>query len=352
MDMGITLWVMDENLEVVRIISTFQTLIWHSKWFLPGDFYLVCSDEYRELAAGANDPLKVRYLFRPDSRYVGRVDYTIFDNKMLHVRGRFLEGLIGFRWERLRLEYAGSVETVIHDIVRNNCIDNRPIDHLIMGENLDRGEYITAELFGRNISEYLYRDIAEVHSNSYAIHYDRDIQRLIFNVVWGLDRTQEQTVNDWCLFGQQWNNVISERYEASTDYPNFALVYSGDQPEDEMVEEVDVRQPGEELREIVVMARDIRRNQVADMQGALRERGYRHLAENGKFENIFADVRTLPNMPYSLGDIVSVRHERTGIVFYLRITEEREILESGRIEKKITFGNRQGGIMSAIRGGM
>jgi len=345
-----TLWILDENLMTVDVISQYESLAWEKKWFVAGGFQVVAADKYESLTAGKRDPTKVRYVYRPDSDYIGRIDNITYDDGKIIARGKFLEGLLAFRAETFRMTYSGPVEAVARDIVNQNCIANKPIPYLTLGVNKNAGESVNATLFGRVILDYLL-EMASVYGNSYNIKYDRTLHKLVFDVLWGIGRTQDQVVNEWCLFGQQWGNVISEQYETNTDYANFATVYGEGEDANRIYDTVDIRAPGEELREISVDARDLRQGDLslADYKATLRDRGLKKLGEQGKYENILADVRVSSDMPYSLGDIVAYRHERTGVVFNLRITEEKETYDGKSYVRKVTFGERQGGVMAAVK---
>ena len=343
------LWVLDESFNTVMIISQFN-ISWTKRWYDIGEFYLSIIDTYSETTAGILNPTKVRYIFRRDSNYIGRIDNIIYEDGLININGKFLENMLNFRTDYDYVNYRGTLEDVAFQIVNNNSIINKPIAYLVLGENKNKGSYINASIFGKKIGEYLYT-LSDIYENSYNIKYDPLQHKIVFNVLWGLDRTQQQTINEWCLFGQQWGNVYSESYETNTDYANYAIVLGEGEGVSRKKLIIDLRKSDEELREILVDARDLQSNDLTneEYEDKLRQRGLQQLAEQGLFENMLANVRISPNMPYSLGDVVSVRHTRTGFVFNMRITEEIESTDGNTIEKRISFGKRQGGVMTAIK---
>ena len=40
---------------------------------------------------------------------------------------------------------------------------------------------------------------------------------MVFRAIEGIDRTQAQNINEWCVFSGELGNVNSERYETNTD---------------------------------------------------------------------------------------------------------------------------------------
>ena len=256
------LWVLDESFNTVMIISQFN-ISWTKRWYDIGEFYLSIIDTYSETTAGILNPTKVRYIFRRDSNYIGRIDNIIYEDGLININGKFLENMLNFRTDYDYVNYRGTLEDVAFQIVNNNSIINKPIAYLVLGENKNKGSYINASIFGKKIGEYLYT-LSDIYENSYNIKYDPLQHKIVFNVLWGLDRTQQQTINEWCLFGQQWGNVYSESYETNTDYANYAIVLGEGEGVSRKKLIIDLRKSDEELREILVDARDLQSNDLTN----------------------------------------------------------------------------------------
>lgn len=332
-----SLWLLDEDFKLVRVINKYKSLQWRTSWYDVGRWELVLS--------GVIDDFK--YVYRADSDYVGVLEWVKVNDGIISYSGRFAESLLDYRISTDRKNYAGKLEEVVRLVVADNAITNKPIKGLKLGVNVSRGGTVNANMFGRNILTYLL-ELSEVYNISYNIKYVVG-QGLIFNMLTGLDRTQSQTVNDWCIFSHEFSNVLTGEYSVNRNYYNFAHVYGEGEDVNRVYVTVDKRKSGEALREIFVDARDLRKEALntTDYEKLLKERGEQKLAERGEVENISAKIKLTENMVFNLGDVVAYKH--MGRAFPLQITAIDERHELGNVEKIVSFGKEKGGVMTAIK---
>ena len=104
-------------------------------------------------------------------------------------------------------------EAVLRQMVSDLAVTpaGRKIDHLALGASGGLGEEITGQVTGDVLSEKLW-DICAEQELSLRITLDYDTDALLFTVWQGLDRTQEQSVNAWAVFSDDFENVLSSEY--------------------------------------------------------------------------------------------------------------------------------------------
>lgn len=173
---------------------------------------------------------------------------------------------------------------------------------------------------------------------------------LVFEVWKGKDRRDSQTENSWAIFSNSFFNIRNVVYNRnSSSYRNYAYVAGEGEGEDRITVTVDLRQGGEERKELWVDARDIRRqddngNEITldDYKALLAQRGKEKLAQYRKVEIVNSSIDPHANLEYKrdfdLGDLCTYINTEIGIATDKRITEIIETYEGGAEELTVTFG--------------
>jgi len=336
------IYILNDKFDMVDIIDDYKYLMWDMAFYKSGFFEMRA--DIRHLTALTTG----RYVYRNDSNYTGRIDTVAIDGQIVTISGRFLESLLDFRVDALGRTHTDPVETAMINILRDNSEGNRAIQGLEIKAGLGRGATGTFTAFGKSIAEYFY-ELAEAYDLSFNVKYNQDAKSMTFNVIDGIDRTQFQTVNSWCIFSRDFDNVMDEYFEMNTDYANFAYVFG----ENSASVIIDKSRSGER-REIFVDASDLRREEgmsEAVYTALLRQRGYEKLAEAGRFETVGFTVTKDHSMPFGLGDIVTYKQPNLNKTYDLRVTEIREIHEKGNIKRNIVLGKNKPGVVQTIRKG-
>jgi len=344
------IYILDADFNAIDVIDDYEYLVWDMAFYKNGFFEL--NAPVTRLPSIANGV----YVYRSDSAYTGRINTYSIEGKMVVASGFFLEGMLDFRAGLTGQSFTGCVETAMLNLVRDNCIQSRAIPYLSLGADGQRGGTGTFTAFGRSLSRYFY-ELAEAYGISYNIICKPADQTMVFRAIEGVDRTQAQNINEWCVFSGELGNVNSERYETNTDYPNIAYVYGESKtdsagaalPRVSVV--VDVSGDGEK-RELFVDAGDIRKeNGVSDAayKELLRQRGIERLAEEGRYETIDFTIAPDTDMVFGLGDICTYKHILTGQVHHLRITEIKETHEKNGMKRNIVLGRYNLGVVETLR---
>ena len=341
--------VLDRDFSVLGVIDGFETLIWRRKYTACGDFELHCSDAYfQSLRDGA-------YLYRSDRPELGLLQETVFSRsetgaKKAVAKGNFAEALLSDRVFGTVYDYSGKAEAVLRQMVNDLAIApaGRKIGHLALGASGGLGEEITGQVTGDVLSEKLW-DICAEQALSLRITLDYDTDALLFTVWQGLDRTQEQSVNAWAVFSDDFENVLSSEYRVDPSArKTFAYVAGEGEGAERVVEEVAL-EGADVRRELYVDARDISKTQEdgtalsdADYRALLRQRGLEALSEYEAVDAASCQIDGGGNLvygrDYDLGDLCTYVDHEHGILTEARITELTETYENGAAEVSAVLG--------------
>lgn len=344
--------VLDENFETLGSIPLFRTLIWTRRYEKLGCFELYTSKDYFELLNAG------RYLYRNDADELGVIDevnYSQDENggRESYAKGNFAERLLTDRVIESTVTLTGNVETAMRSLVERTAIipteKDRRIEHLRLGELSGITGMIQMQTTGDNLSEKLY-EIGNTREISHRVRYDYLTNDLAFEVWQGKDRRDSQTENSWAIFSNSFYNIRNVIYNRNSNaYKNFAFVAGAGEGTDRVIVTVDVRQPGEERKEIWVDARDLQQKDSAgnpipesDYISQLKQRGREKLAEYRKVETINSGIDFNANLVYKkdfdLGDYCTYVNTEINIATDKRITEIMETYEGGATEISVTFG--------------
>ena len=346
------LTVLDANFDTIGTIPLFRTLIWIRRYDKPGSFELyVSKDFFHMLNVG-------RYLYRNDADELGivnEVNYTQDENgdREAYAKGYFAEILLHDRVIENTVALTGSIETVMRDLVTQKAISpsdgGRAVKHLRLGRISGLQEALKVQATGDNLGEKLY-EIGNAHEASHRIRYEYLTNDLVFEVWQGKDRRDIQEENSWAVFSNSFYNIRNVAYNRNTSsYKNFAFVAGAGQGVGRAVITVDLRQPGEERKELYVDARDLQQedgdgNRIPDEEyrAQLAQRGMEKLAEFRKVETVSIGIDPNANLVYKkdfdLGDYCTYINTEIGIATDQRITEVMETYEGGAMELSVTFG--------------
>jgi len=344
--------VLDKNFETIGSIPLFRTLLWTRRYEKLGCFELYTSKDLFPLLNQG------KYLYRNDAEELGvisEVNYSQDENgtREAYAKGNFAECLLGHRVVTPGISLTGTVESAMRELVETYAISpsdsSRAIQNLTLGGLSGITDTVDMQVTGDNMSEKLY-DIGNAFGISHRVRYDYLTNALIFEVWQGKDRRDSQTENSWAVFSNSFYNIRNVIYNRNdVNYKNFAYVAGEGEGADRVVIEVDLREEGEERRELYVDARDLRRQDdngktiaLDTYKAQLAQRGKEKLSEYRLVETVNSSVDYLANLvykvDYDLGDYCTYINTEIDVVAEKRITEVMEVYEGGSTELTITFG--------------
>lgn len=358
--MSVRLLALDEDFNILGDVSLFRSLIWTRRYTRLGMYELHTSREgFALLQRG-------KYLYRNDADELGLIEesgYSINENgsRDAYCKGYFAEKLLADRVLDAAFHLSGNLESSMRAMTGRYAISpadpERKIPHLKLGKIEGLSQKVACQRTGASLSDALY-DIGNSFGVSHRVRYDFQTNDLLFEVWQGKDRRDCQTENSWALFSDSFCNVRNAVYNKNVaDYKNFAYVAGEGEGAERVIAAVDLRQAGEERRELYVDARDLSRDDgngnatpMADYLELLRQRGREKLALCRAAETVDGGVDPHANLAYrkdfDLGDLCTYTNLEIGVTVDRRITEITETYEGGKMTLDVTFG--EGG-MATVR---
>lgn len=341
-----TLWILDENLNSVKVVDVYKSFIWTDRYNEKGDFELYIPMGFVNLS----DYRKEYYLWNSDSEHLMileslNISSDTEEDVCLAITGQSLESLLTRRvvWKKTSFKATGSGETrvkpnlqngikkLLNDNIINPEIPARKINNFVFEASNDpRITSLTfeAQYFGEDLYTIIHNLCVE-NEIGFKITLNSAGQ-FVFKLYKGIDRSYAQTVNPYVIFSPKYDNLISSSYLDSVQtLKNVALVAgeSIDDPanEDETIRETYVVNTlsditGIHRREIYVDASGISRDMGEEdklteeqYQAHLRQKGIDALIENCEIEAFEGEVNDRImykyGQDYFLGDVVQIVNE-------------------------------------------
>lgn len=332
------------NLEITldAVCDSFSSLLWDIEYYSCGAFEVYISATPENLN-----------IFRT-GKIVGRSDdknhYGIIEKIQLKadaengdyltISGRFLMCLL----ERRIIVYTINVtsdtpyKNIVRTAVNDNCMlfgDDREITGLKFGDfSGDCWEKTTQlQVSYENLMEWIYR-ICEIVGGTANIRLRKENGSfsLVFELSQGTDRSILQNENPQIIFSDTYNNLLSFDYVLDcTEYSNFAYIFGqgeGSEHKRATLYNGDKLPTRYDRYEIYVDARDVA-NEFEQPNGnvkpgtdeqyaeLLKERGkekFMPVTEKSESTIAMNDKQYQYNKDYFLGDFVTVKHQRFGLV--------------------------------------
>lgn len=361
----------DTTFDSIGEVNQYESLIWPDKFNGFGTFELWApiTEENSQYFKKGN----ILWCGGDNAAVVEIVKSEIDENgtKTYNVKGRTLEMLLTTRiiWGTYNAVNKDA-STAMYEIVNQNCVNpsnaNRKIPYLKLAEDLKFGGKITYQKTGGEVYDSL-STIASTYDLGFGVLFKPKTKELIFEVVEGVDRTVEQSVNDPVEFSTELEDLLSSSYYTNDqDVKNVAFVQgeeSGSLRKSVTSGEADSKGFGR--RELYVDARDLQSTSVdengeeqnlspTEYTQALTQRGDDKLSECKTTETFEAQIRVFGDVQYEFGadykkgDKVTVRDEQLNVVVSARITEVQEEFDD-EYALVLTFGYSYPTIMQKVK---
>lgn len=331
------IWVLDENLEVIDIVETFNSFIWTDRYNEYGDFELRISIDDRSVKALRID----RYLQNRDSDHLMiidtlEIDSDAEDGTYLVVTGKSLESILGRRivWGLKVLD--GNLQKGIKSLLDENIITpsnaDRKINNFVFEESSDpiiTELSIKAQYTGDNLYDVIHT-ICEEQNLGFKITLN-DSKQFVFELYSGKNRSYSQSENPYVIFSPKFDNLLSGNYiESKAAWKNVTLVGGEGEGTERRYTAVG-NVSGLKRRETFTDARDI--SSTTEDGGTissdeyislLRQRGKEKLSENIDVMSFEGEAEMTQMFRYGVdffnGDVVQLEDEY-GHEVTARITE-------------------------------
>ncbi len=339
--------VYDINLMRQGVIDVYRSLIWTRKYKEAGTVELHAALNSRNIKLLQKGHI-VTMTGSVESAVIEGVAADDFSSEIT-ATGRMLSSGLSRRGIKTVVNVADAVyEDVMRQLVDISAIRvENPLPRLALGERKGLGGRVTLQVSYKDLYTYLTK-LSACSNLGFRIRGDYKEKRFYFEVYEGIDHSQDQRGNKRVIFSEIYRNLSKTTFTTnSQNYKTHAVVFGDGEGLERTVAEavIDPNLTGWERREVMVDARDIKRDGLTEEQykAALIQRGTEKLAEYGIVECL--ETVTLPNVnfkykeDYDLGDIVTVNKKAWGIKTDKRITEIQEVYENGGLSIVPTFGN-------------
>lgn len=358
------LFVLDKSFEVVSLCDTFSSLIWTERYSGYGDFELYLP------ASMANINMFPRgfYLWlieppvldkngrkietRNDVMIIEKTELStdIEDGDQLVISGRSLEALLLRRVIPKKVKYESTDPREIIKIILNENIvkpseSARKIPNFKIAidssQQLDPKDKRSYEFDG----DYVY-DAIKTICDDYDWGFSLDLKSddhwktsyLVFSIVYGTDRSYEQTDNPYMVFSPKFDNLISsDTTEDDTEFFNSAYVASSEETKDNKTRRLikyvanNTGRSGWDIRETFYTDSDVKLNDADnnprpdhDIYPELEKYGRDELKAQKSNDSFNAEIALLESVQYhrdyDIGDIIQFDNAY-GVNKTARITE-------------------------------
>jgi hypothetical protein len=223
--------ILDNNYNVIKVLDTFDSLIWNTRYNDVGDFQLKCDKkQFKYMKEG------YKILNMEDDEYLGnieglevRTDERTKKNT-LTVTGRFEESIL-YRRVVMKGVYSQSIEPAefVNLLIDRNAINpeepERVINNLVVGTKpFSIYGPIAYESVYSNLLDTIIR-VMKAAEMGFKMDINIDTGARVFNMYNGLDRTQGQTSNVPVVLSKNFDNILTSEYEKYTkDYKNVVYI--------------------------------------------------------------------------------------------------------------------------------
>lgn len=367
--------VRNTNLEIIGIIDTAKSVIWHKVYYGVGDFeiYAQATTQHIDLLKRGN------YITRIDDDEVGiieRIDITQDAQNGLTIAasGRFAKSLLDRRiiytlYGKLNNPtiLRGNVESAARALVVNNAIScsfntKRNMAILQLGSHSGSTKIIVDEA-GMATQKQVTNDNLLTYTDALLQEYEMsakiilsaDETKLQYRCFEGIDRSMNNASGiDSVIFSSDFDNLTDSEY--STDdksYKNMALIGGEGEGIERFYSTIEDTRTGVERREIFINASSISKKYKdnndqeqtytdAEYKAMLDSRGKLELAQRIQIVSLNGTINTLfgnwiLNIDYSLGDIVTIQNNEIGVYADVRITETTEVQDDNGYSVSLNY---------------
>lgn len=346
------------NREVIGIIDTAQSIIWHTTYKGVGDFeiYVQATPKNFELLAVDN------YVTRIDTDDIGIIDkvqvnYSVTNGRMIVASGKFAKSILNRRHiynlngkRNIPTILTGNVEQAVRQVVNDNAInclfdESRNIAELELGAlaNLpetivdDNGTATQKQVSYENLLDYTEGVLAEyILAAKVVLSEENKLQYLIYK---GIDRSVDNTEgNAPVIFSQDFDNLLESVYEFSKESEkNTALIGGEGEGLERFYTLYASTETGLKRRETFIDAssiskdyedenRDERTYTDEEYKKVLNSQGKQTLAELKPIETFSGAINLtngqfILNRDFYLGDLVTIQDSAIGKYINARVVD-------------------------------
>ncbi|MCM1213320.1 MAG: siphovirus ReqiPepy6 Gp37-like family protein [Lachnospiraceae bacterium] len=317
------IYIMDRDLDVIGVVSTYDSIRWINKFYEPGTFEAVFA-----FTDHMNSRLQCgNLLYKEDEPEPGIITgkHIKLDKRgkqTIQVWGRMASSFLSRRiiWEKTILE--GTPEEAMRQLVLQQVITpmniNRKMPLISLGALKGYNGTISKQVTYDNLQETL-TAIAMASGLGYRLRLDIDEKKFLFEVLRGEDRTAGSSHP--CIFSRDFQSVYTQDYvEDGSNYRNICLIGGAGEDEGRTMAIVGEAE-GMERYEMFCNAAYLDADDTdAGYIARLEQKGVEKLNSYALAKSFENKINWSKAMPHDLGDLVTCTDEQWGITMDAQIT--------------------------------
>lgn len=350
------LYILDSDFTRIGIIDNYECLIWKRNYYKANEFTMQLIPTFEQFEMLKKGIILLKSDDTKEAMYINHRELEEDEEgiEKLVISGYGLENWLSRRITLLKELQEGNAETVIRNYVNNNCIsandDKRKISNLIQGTNNNLGESISYNSHYKNLLEEV-EVIAKTNELGFRIDLDLNMQKYIFEVFKGLDRSANQNENSIAIFSTEFENIAEQKYiDSENDFKNYVLVAGAGEDLNRKTYQIGNENVGLDRYELFVDARDISDKTDNDApipietyNKLLEARGKEKLSECTLVKTFDCKILNTNSLIYrtdfELGDKVSIINKKWGLLLHERIVSIEEVYDVDGFNINIEIGN-------------
>lgn len=330
---------LDENFTPVEPMNLkYYDMVWNRKYYETGKYSVqIRASDYNE---------DMKYIFTKERQELGIVQKVAYseDDEMIVLSGFFYEKKLADKVIYPTFERYGSRAEYVAMAVEKFKSD---IPKLVIADFLNDGENVQKQETGATLEDVAHATL-QVEEKSYRCIYDFENDVINFEIYQGVDRTQEQSENNFVTFSKGFRNIRGVKKQSDdSNYKNYFIIGGQGEGTDRITAFLDLSD-GEYKKELFIDASNKRYDkdkQTLDeykqvlMQVAV-EKAKKYVEINNVEFDAVANSGAKYIEDYDLGDKCDIIIEKIGKSYTARIIEVLETWKNGEHKVTLTFGDK------------
>lgn len=271
--------VLDQNFDLIAVISEYESFIWTDRYNKPGDFEIYSPISAENLQYLVRD----NYIRLDTSEHLMIIEDIVYqssaEGKHVQIVGRSLESILDRRivWGKMDLE--GNLQQEIQKLFDANIINasivERRINNFVFQWSSDPGitSLTTANQYAGDTLLSIIETLTEEFDIGWKITLN-DAKQFVFTFYTGTDRSYAQDTNSYVIFSPSYENVIESTYTiAGGNFKSVILVAGEDNSYEASGESVSLAERPKIYRVIGGGTGLLRRELYANQVGITQEEG-------------------------------------------------------------------------------
>lgn len=348
------IYILDKEINIIGIFSTYESIIWTEKLHEPGTFkatFIFSEYMNRRLQRG-------NLLYKTDEAQPGIIKKRFlklnkYGEQTIVVQGYMASRYLNQRiiWEKMIMK--GTPEQLMRQMVDEQVINpedsDRKMPLIELGEfNGFEAEQIEKQITYDNLQEAL-TGLSKTSELGYRLRLDYARKKFIFEIYQGTDRTLG--TDKPCIFARKYGNVYTQEYsEDETNYRNVCLV-GGPGEDEQRIRVVVGNAAGLERYELFYNASgysgaDITQKELINQ---LKQKGAEKIASYAIAKAFESKINKVRAMNFALGDYVTCTDKEWNVTVNTQIKEIQKGLSKTEESYVVTFGNNVPTLIDLIK---